>query len=187
MYRAICWGTLNFGDQLEDQNVWEANISRQAMDVWRNTEERSRNHCCTGKFNKYYIFWVCVSLALVTQHAKSNVPYYIVICGLSCCTPFFHIVTKGMIFGKKLPNINVCLDFLYFFCKISHCRDNFYKYHIYIYIYIYIERERERESLRWSRGSVLAFGTQVRSFKPGRSLRIFRAKKSSTRLPSEGK
>jgi len=31
--------------------------------------------------------------------------------------------------------------------------------------------------LRWSRGSVLAFGTQVRGFKPGRSHRIFRAKK----------
>jgi hypothetical protein len=41
--------------------------------------------------------------------------------------------------------------------------------------------------LRWSRGSVLAFGTQVRGFKPGRSRRIFRAKKSSARLPSEGK
>src|SRR5215470_19410872 len=31
--------------------------------------------------------------------------------------------------------------------------------------------------LPWSRGSVLAFSTQVRGFKPGRSLRIFRAKK----------
>ena len=39
---------------------------------------------------------------------------------------------------------------------------------------------------RWSRGSVLAFGTQVRGFRPGRSRRIFRAKKSSARLPSEG-
>jgi len=34
---------------------------------------------------------------------------------------------------------------------------------------------------------VLAFGTQVRGFKPVRSRRIFRAKKSSARLPSEGK
>ena len=42
--------------------------------------------------------------------------------------------------------------------------------------------------LRWSRGSVLAFGTQIRGFKPGRSRRIFQdEKKSSTRLPSEGK
>ena len=31
--------------------------------------------------------------------------------------------------------------------------------------------------LRWSRGSVLAFGTQVRGFKPGRSRRIFRGEK----------
>ena len=33
-----------------------------------------------------------------------------------------------------------------------------------------------REQLRWSRGSVLAFSTQVSGFKPGRSLRILRAK-----------
>ena len=39
--------------------------------------------------------------------------------------------------------------------------------------------------LRWSRGSMLAFSTQVRGFKPGRSRRIFRAKKSSARLSSE--
>ena len=41
--------------------------------------------------------------------------------------------------------------------------------------------------LRWSGGSVLAFGTQVRGFNPGRSRRIFRAKKSPVRLLSEGK
>jgi len=35
--------------------------------------------------------------------------------------------------------------------------------------------------------SVLASGTRVRGFKPGRSRRIFRAKKSSARLSSEGK
>jgi hypothetical protein len=38
--------------------------------------------------------------------------------------------------------------------------------------------------LRWSRGSILAFGTEVRGFAPGRSRRIFRAKKSLARLPS---
>jgi hypothetical protein len=32
--------------------------------------------------------------------------------------------------------------------------------------------------LRWSRGSVLAFSTQVRGFKPGRSLRIFKGEKT---------
>ena len=30
----------------------------------------------------------------------------------------------------------------------------------------------------WSRGSVLAFGTQVRGFKPGRSRRIFKGEKN---------
>ena len=34
----------------------------------------------------------------------------------------------------------------------------------------------EVERLRWSRGSVLAFGTQVRGFKPGRNRRIFKGK-----------
>ena len=42
------------------------------------------------------------------------------------------------------------------------------------------------QRLRWSRGSVQAFSTQVRGLKPGRNRRIFRAKKSSARLPSEG-
>ena len=34
-----------------------------------------------------------------------------------------------------------------------------------------------RERLRWSRGSVLAFSTQVRGFKPSRSHRIFKGEK----------
>ena len=34
------------------------------------------------------------------------------------------------------------------------------------------------ERLQWSRGSVLAFGTQVRGFAPGRIRRILRAKKN---------
>ena len=32
--------------------------------------------------------------------------------------------------------------------------------------------------LRWSRGSVLAFGTQVRGFNTGRSRRIFKGEKN---------
>jgi len=35
-----------------------------------------------------------------------------------------------------------------------------------------------RERLRWSRGSVLAFSTQVRGFKPGRNRRIFKGRKN---------
>ena len=39
--------------------------------------------------------------------------------------------------------------------------------------------------LRWSRGSVLAFGTQVRGFKPGRSRRIFQGEKILLRRGSK--
>jgi len=46
---------------------------------------------------------------------------------------------------------------------------------------------RNSERLWWSKSSVLAFSTQVRGCKPGRSRRIFRAKRSSARLASEGK
>ena len=59
--------------------------------------------------------------------------------------------------------------------------------YIYTYIYIYLYTYGLIERFLWSRGSVLAFSTQVRGFKPGRSRRICRAKKSSARLPSEGK
>ena len=51
----------------------------------------------------------------------------------------------------------------------------------------FFQNYRSSKWLRWARCSVLAFSTQVRGFKPGRSRRIFRAKKSSARLPSEGK
>jgi hypothetical protein len=44
----------------------------------------------------------------------------------------------------------------------------------------------EGKRLPWSRVGVLAFGTQVRGFAPGQSRRVFRAKQSSVRLPSEG-
>ena len=42
----------------------------------------------------------------------------------------------------------------------------------------YILRFASGMRLRWSRGSVLAFGTQVRGFKPGRSRRIFKGEKN---------
>ena len=43
--------------------------------------------------------------------------------------------------------------------------------------YTKIHECRATERLRWSRGSVLDFGTQVHGFKPGRSRRIFQGDK----------
>jgi hypothetical protein len=42
------------------------------------------------------------------------------------------------------------------------------------------------KQLRWSRGNVLSFGTQVRGFKPGRSRRIFKGEKKTFSTPSVG-
>ena len=41
----------------------------------------------------------------------------------------------------------------------------------------YFSTLSHKQRLRWSRGSVLAFSTQVRGFKPGRSRRIFKGEK----------
>ena len=72
--------------------------------------------------------------------------------------------------------------------------EHFFKsFHPYVVSHVTISHKKEHSTkykvkhpLEWSRGSVLAFGSQVRGFTPGRSRRIFRAKKSSARLPSEG-
>jgi hypothetical protein len=47
------------------------------------------------------------------------------------------------------------------------------------------EEFQVRQRLRWSRGSVLAFSTQVRGFKPGRRCRNFKAEKILS-TPSSG-
>ena len=42
------------------------------------------------KFNRYYIFWVCVC-AISYPASNAHAPYYIVICGLPGCITFYHI------------------------------------------------------------------------------------------------
>jgi hypothetical protein len=66
------------------------NVTRQAMYVQRNSDVRSRNHCCRGKAISI-TYSECVSVALVIKHAERM--RYIVICGLSDSTVFFHIVS----------------------------------------------------------------------------------------------
>jgi len=64
--------------------------------------------------------------------------------------------------GKKLI-IKDKLKFLY--VKQQELNNDLYCMHF------------QLDNERWSRGSVLAFGTQVRGFKPGRSHRIFKGEK----------
>ena len=61
------------------------------------------------------------------------------------------------------------------------------RFSVFSYRLFFLSQYRSSKRLRWCRGSVLAFSIQVHGFKPGRSRRIFRVKKSSARLPSEGK
>jgi len=66
-------------------------------------------------------------------------------------------------------------------CLFPFTPDSFESVYMYVHVcvcvcvcvcvYIYIYR------LQWSRGSVLAFSTQVRGFKPSRSRRIFKGEK----------
>ena len=47
-----------------------------------------------------------------------------------------------------------------------------------VVIFMHYQYILKEERLRWSRGSVLAFGTQVRGFAPGRSRREFLGRKN---------
>ena len=108
---------------------WAEIVTRLAMYVWRNIEERSCNHCCSGKaiststsysecvsvaicIRQYYIFWMRVcSLSYPTYN--THAPYYIVVCGLSSLPYFSTLSHKRYDFrGKKLLNMRrVCLIF----------------------------------------------------------------------------
>jgi len=62
--------------------------------LWRNTEARSCNNCCSRKTktNKYYILWVRICNL---RYSACNVPalYYSVICNLPGSTTLFHIIS----------------------------------------------------------------------------------------------
>ena len=59
---------------------------------YRNIEVRSCSHCCSGKAITIS-YSECVFVALGIQHANACAPHYIVICGLSVSTFFFHIIS----------------------------------------------------------------------------------------------
>jgi len=97
-----------------------------------------------------------------------------------CCTSNYTL--RSLQCKKCISNSFWELAFMYFqtvwYCTHTYVQGRFKQNAQIVHICV---------RLQWSRGSVLAFGTRVCRFTPGRSRRIFRAKKSSARLPSEGK
>ena len=78
-------------------------VTRRAIYIYRNTEARLYNHCCSGRAISI-TYSECVSVVSGIQRAMRMRP--IVICGLPGYTNAFplHLI-KGMILKKKLLNI----------------------------------------------------------------------------------
>ena len=68
------------------------------MYLERNIEERSCNHCCSGKAISI-TYTECVFVALGIQHAMHM--RHILICGLPRSTKFFHIIPQTARFSEK--------------------------------------------------------------------------------------
>jgi hypothetical protein len=65
------------------------------------------------KSNKYYIFWMCVCVALGIQHAMCV--RLIVICGLSGARHYFSTIPQKTKNKKKKKSTQMCCDFLHNF------------------------------------------------------------------------
>ena len=72
-----------------NDSVVKQKTTIQAKYVYRNTEARSRNHCCRGKAISI-TYYKCVSIASVIQLTKCM--GHIVKRGLSGCTIFYHTI-----------------------------------------------------------------------------------------------
>ena len=140
----------------------------------------SRSFCVTTvnvESSKYYIFWVCVC-SLRYPACSVHAPYcqgwpdrlYNIFSTLS---------HKRYDFREKKTLFNIKCVFcfsLQILWNVSHSKKKWERYD-HTCILVFMQSTCHTKRLRWSRSSVLAFGTQVRGFKPGRSRRIFQGEK----------
>jgi hypothetical protein len=91
------------------------------MYVEGNTEARSCNSCCLGNATSIrYSYYERVSCPACTAHA----PCYVVICGLSGFTIFFHIISQTARFSETSFCAQYYVTFLYNVWNISYFKEN---------------------------------------------------------------
>jgi len=99
--------------------------TRQKMYIFRNFKERSCNHCWSGKGIRIKNS-ECVYVVLRTQHVMHM--RHIIICGLSGCTVFFHIIPSTAQLKKTEHKICVLIFSTTFVWQISHSKKNRARY-----------------------------------------------------------
>ena len=97
-------------------------ITWQAIHVLRNSEERSRNHCCSGKTVTYYYIFrererVCVALVIQREKRVCHIILPFAACvAVPCFSTFSH---KRYDFRENFAEHKMCFDFLYNF-RLKH-------------------------------------------------------------------
>jgi hypothetical protein len=85
------WGTFQYLANFSC--LWQSDKSRESHYRYNVIFTRASSGIfLPWKGNKYHVFWVCVC-SLSYPACKTDALYYIVICDLSGCTIFFHIIS----------------------------------------------------------------------------------------------
>ena len=132
----------------------------------------------------FSLYWELFAHRKIGRGVKLTIYFHLVL-GLRMCgaiTPIPHMPSWHHRDNVTVLKIYTFSGATYWYIILA-CNFNTV-FHIYVLCYNLLMNSKW---LRWSRGSVLAFGTPFRGFAPGQSRWIYRAKKSSARLPSEGK
>ena len=112
VYNFICWNKQRKQcDYSRKSNIFLINwrkINLQAGDIYNKdrqctynvTLRRVRVTIVAVEMQKYYILWVCVCILSYTAR-NAYALHYIVICVLSGCNIFFHIISQRTLFSEN--------------------------------------------------------------------------------------